>query len=98
MATLRCPCGKLLNNHADNNETQGYLLTEQDVLEHEYSRNEDATEWALEAGRGVWECKSCGRLAFNWPFRSMSDVKWYAPEDGQPGRLMAQTRYEINNA
>jgi hypothetical protein len=89
MATLRCPCGELLNNHSCPNETEGWLLADQDVDNFDPSIDEsDPALWAIEVSRGAWECSNCGRLAFNWPRRNGCDVKWYKPEDGEPGRLM----------
>jgi hypothetical protein len=90
MATLRCPCGTTINNRQILNEVEGVLLTGEDIdnMDLEWMEGRSAY-YANEIGRGVWECNNCGRLAFNWPRRDGCEVKWYRPEDGQPGALMA---------
>ena len=80
VAKLECLCGNLLSNVACPNEIEGYLLTDMDVDVNKIDPIED--------GRSVWECDECGRLAFSHPGRQDCSVKWYRPEDGQPGGLM----------
>ena len=89
MASLRCPCGTTLNNHCLPNEVEGFLLTEDDADIICLQDPKDLYSFMLENTRGLWECHACGRLAFNWPRRDGCKVKWYSPDDGEPGRLMA---------
>lgn len=81
MAKLRCPCGDILSNSAWPNETQGWLVTcfQLEVV--------DEDNGVMDVGRDIWECKSCGRLAFSYPGKDDNTVKWYSPDDGKPGNL-----------
>lgn len=81
MGKLLCPCGNILSNCCSPNENEGYLFTDMD---YQCERLGD-----IENARGVWECEKCGRIAFHYPKKWDHRVKWYAPEDGIPGNLMA---------
>ena len=85
MAKIKCICGAQLSNVASPNETEGILLRSMDI-DH---RNEENALTIIDAGRGVWECHNCGRLAINFPGKDSSTVKWYYPENAIPGALMA---------
>jgi hypothetical protein len=80
MARLACLCGSVLSDSTVPNEMVGVLIKDQDV---------DLDCCAADVGRIVWECNACGRLAISYPAKHGIDVKWYVPEDGVPGLLMA---------
>ena len=80
MGKLKCPCGEILSNSGWPNETTGWLTTCWRL-----ERIDDSSD--VMDGRGMWECKSCGRIAFDFPNPGDATVKWYVPEDGKPGGL-----------
>ena len=82
MAKLNCPCGEQLSNVCVPNNIEGILLQDVEI------KDNSTYEEIQDTGRSVWECKACGRLAFNYPLKDDSRVKWYVPEDGKPGGLM----------
>lgn len=86
MARLKCPCGEVLTNTGIPNEVEGILLRDIDL---EWIGNDSVNLLEIDGlGRDIWECSSCGRLAISWPQLRGSLVKWYWPEDGNPGDLM----------
>ena len=85
MAKIKCVCGNVLSNTLFPNEIEGMLLTSEDL---EFIDSKDCIE-IDEIGRDVWECDQCGRLAINFPDRRSNTVKWYRPEDREPGGLMS---------
>jgi hypothetical protein len=85
MAQLKCICGTQLSNCRCPNETEGIILRDIDI-----ERFDPEGAFTIdEIGRGVWECHACGRLAINYPSREACTVKWYRPENGEPGAMMA---------
>jgi len=85
MAKLSCPCGEQLSNILSPNTIEGYLINDMQL------EGMDETIESISIvsnGRGVWECYNCGRLAFDFPKKGDSTVKWYLPDDGKPGKLM----------
>lgn len=73
---LVCPCGTILSKVEAPNSIEGLL----------HSLCLDI--YAFQNGRDAWECKECGRLAVIFPEVKSSRVKWYAPEDKEPGDLL----------
>lgn len=84
MAKLNCICGAQLSNVMCPNQTEGLLLRDIDM---EFDDRLSCCDIS-DIGRAVWECYACGRLAFNHPDKDGNRVKWYKPEDGEPGNLM----------
>lgn len=70
MGKLLCLCGNLLSDVGYPCYQQGYLFPERDVDRMDFS-----------AGRGMWQCDKCARIAFNWPIRDDCRVIWFKPED-----------------
>lgn len=87
MAKLKCLCGDELSNTMQPNDIEGTLLADYDIDNIE-SFEEDIIMGIDVWGRSVWECKECGRLAINHPKRDSNTVKWYKPENGEPGKLI----------
>lgn len=85
MAKLNCICGVQLSNSVCPNQTEGLILRDVDL---EVIDGKSACE-IIDAGRCVWECYNCGRLGVSFPGSSDSTIKWYKPEDGIAGNLMA---------
>lgn len=94
MASLECLCGSILSNGQTPSDTVGSLVTGND-LEGFYGAEEvDECLSLLRQSRDVWECHQCGRLAVAVPEqKDPCAVKWYHPENGKPGALMA---FEVN--
>lgn len=84
MAKLNCLCGNQLSNTSCPNQVQGVLIKDQAM---EFEENRNCVQIAA-SGRSVWECDKCGRLAVNYPDKNSNKVKWYKPENGEPGHLM----------
>ena len=84
MSKLKCLCGEVLSNVISPNETEGLLLRNIDLEFYNKKSNDEI----IEMGRDVWECNKCGRLAVSFPKKDDCNVKWYYPEDYEPGRLM----------
>lgn len=84
MGKLLCRCGETLSNCLCPNEVQGILLRDIDM-----ERAEERDWNPFDAGRIVWECSVCGRLAISFPRLHDANIKWYRPEDGVPLHLMA---------
>ena len=76
MGKLGCPCGNTLSNVCVPNDVEGIAF------------NFYEKDFILGGGRTFWECKECGRLAFNHPGLRSSTVKWYVPENGESGDLI----------
>jgi hypothetical protein len=72
MACLGCPCGNRMSNVSVPNNIEGII----------HNCWED--EFTYGNGIDFWECKDCGRLGVELP----SKIKWYVPEDGEPGDLI----------
>ncbi|MCP4585343.1 hypothetical protein [Pseudoalteromonas sp.] len=89
MGKLNCPCGNQLSDVCQPNTIEGHLITcmEHDGMEEIIDSLDIVTD-----SRGVWECHECGRLAFDYPDKGDSTVKWYVPEDKKPGRLMERDK------
>ncbi len=83
MAQLTCLCGNSLSNIESPNEVEGLLLRDVDM-----SFDEADSIQISDIGRHVWECGKCGRLSISYPKKEDMTVKWYIPEDGNPGNLM----------
>lgn len=90
MAKLLCHCGEILSTVSDRNEVEGILLVWREIDFFDRQRGELRLEVDGEK-RDVWECPDCGRLAISYPGRSDCSVKWYAPMDGKPGHLFAES-------
>lgn len=84
MGNLLCICGNILSNTMCPNETEGVLLRDIDM---KFDGDRACCQIA-DMGRSVWECKKCGRLAISYPNKDDCHVKWYRPEDDNPGGLM----------
>jgi hypothetical protein len=64
----------------------GWLLTDTE-MDRSMEQPIDSLRF-MDLATDVWECGECGRLAVNWPNIGDGTVKWYRPEDGEPGHLM----------
>lgn len=87
MAKLVCPCGEILSSVGCPNEMEGRVYADWD-FEKVYGDLSFRNLHRL--FRAVWECWNCGRLAFNHPGLKDVTVKWYVPENGKHGNLMAK--------
>ncbi len=76
MGKLGCPCGHTLSNTGCPNDIEGLIF-------NLYQEDMD-----IDSGRDVWECKECGRLAVSYPTINDCKVKWYIPENGEPGDIL----------
>ena len=83
MGKLNCICGTQLSNVSCPNTVTGYFIKDTE-LEAADGRDQCGL---MHLARGVWECYSCGRLAFCYPNKEDATVKWYLPEDGKAGGL-----------
>ncbi len=81
MSKLNCKCGWQISSVGYPSVEIGVIVTQN---EEDASTDSAST---LRDGREIWECSRCGRLAIEFP-RGSRQVKWYAPEDGQPGHIM----------
>ena len=84
MGKLNCICGNRLSNVQSPNEVEGILIKDYDL---DWEGEKDLIQ-VLELGREVWECNECGRLAISYPDMNDRKMKWYKPENGEPGHLM----------
>lgn len=84
MAKLNCPCGNQLSNIRSPNDYIGWLLSD---ISLESEDMWDCTT-VSQKSRDVWECDECGRIAIG--NHGNNNMKWYKPEDGQPGNLFLE--------
>lgn len=90
MGKIRCICGTQISNASCPNTVTGLLLRDLD-MEAADGRDQCGL---MDIGRGMWECYSCGRIAFDWPDTKSGRVKFYRPEDGTKGDLCARREGE----
>ena len=84
MSKLKCLCGNVLSNVGIPNEMEGIIIKDSDLV---FNTKLTYME-VMNKGRTVWECKMCGRLAISYPEKNDNEVKWYKPENKEPGNLM----------
>ena len=80
MGKLACSCGNVISNCGFPSPSNGLFIRDDQLDLHL-----DGGVNVLDGGREVWECGSCGRIAFS--NNNDNVVKWYSPVDGNNGNL-----------
>lgn len=80
---VNCPCGHQISDVGYPSRNKGVIVKEYDVDAMSISKN--VTLSVFRDGIVLWECNKCGRIAVEGS--DGRSLKWYAPEDGEAGKL-----------
>lgn len=74
-----------MNDICHPSDNNGWFISENNLFAKDSVLRDDIL-WddVLDIAMGVWECHTCGRLAFD---NNDNDLKWYLPVDGKNGNL-----------
>lgn len=77
MGKVYCPCGNVISDVMCPNVCKGTLIGDCELDKLEDHPTNHVWESVSEAGREVWECYECGRIAIDHPEDGSNKLRWY---------------------